>query len=404
MSLDERLRSTLSVVAERSTSAADIDAAFERVVGRSVRAKRRRHAAALIAAGIIVIAGIAVVNSRDVAKQQVNIGPVSTTLAEPKPVAAQTAFCPDRYRFGYVPSGWSATSDGFLEGSSGAVKLAAVSSSSATTVVRQLTLVGFPATERTDGRGVLEVRLDDEMVEVANTSGQTATQRGSRTDPGCGGELAVVASGLTEEELALVVNGVTPTYSLAERQSFRAVFPSSDLEHVASVGRSGTISQPEQVVNAFAGWELGWANMTTVDRQPSENGTGGADLLIEGGQGDPRVAVTTIPVPGTGYWAVVRASSFLNVDYGLSVGISLDPAMPDTVASGFADAASAQLTIRYGDVGVDLTTQAMPPLWKFEIGPRPDIPGALEVRWRDSGGRVVAVHATSVPPGDFAAG
>jgi hypothetical protein len=405
MSLDERLRSTLSVVAEGTTSPDDIDTALERVVRHSTRAKRRRHAATLIAAGVVVIAGVAAVaNSRDGDRQHVNIGPVSTTtVAAPRPVAAQTAFCPDHYRFTSLPAGWSIAPDGTTSGLGGSAKLAAVVSSSATTVVRTLQFVGFGATERTDGHGVFEVRLDDEPVNIANTAGETSTQQGARTDPSCGGELAVVASGVTEDELALIVNGVIPRYSLVERQTFHAIWPSSDLDLLMNAGRSA-LSRPEQAANAFAGDQLGWHEVNIVDLQPTEDGTGSATIVINGGTGTPTVTVIAAPVPGTGYWAVNYASSFATTDdFAVGVSVTLDTAQPDTIHASFAGAASAELTVRYGNDGIDLSTTVLPALWTFELGSRPDIPGGLLIRWRDATGQVVAVFGTALPPGDFAA-
>jgi hypothetical protein len=60
--------------------------------------------------------------------------------------------------------------------------------------------------------------------------------------------------------------------------------------------------------------------------------------------------------------------------------------------------------VNYGPNGVDLTETTLPASWTFEVPAHSDIPGALIIRWRDASGKIVAVHATPLPSGDFAAG
>lgn len=315
----------------------------------------------------------------------------ATSTTSRRGTAPVTAQCPDSYRFGYVPDGWTATSPTELVGPNGNAKIAAVASSTATTVVGRIELVGFPAVDRTtSGGNVHEVRIDD-------------SDGVSRTDPKCGGELAVVVYGLSQDDAGRVVAGVQPVVTLAERQQFRAVWPSSDLATIVDTASNSGFSDPSNVALLFA-QQHGWSDPAVTNKQPAEDGTGSADLVIDG-TGQPPLYLVLTPVPTTGYWAVSYASTFSSApDFSLSVSITSDPSVPDTANSNFGDAATAELTIKYGDQGVDLTATRMPPAWTFEVGAHADIPGALTIMWRDSNGKVVAIHSAALPPGDFAAG
>jgi len=70
----------------------------------------------------------------------------------------------------------------------------------------------------------------------------------------------------------------------------------------------------------------------------------------------------------------------------------------------WCDAASAELQVEYGPDRVDFSTNVLPSSWTFAVPAHSDIPGALIIWWRDAQGTVVALHAISIPPGDFAAG
>jgi hypothetical protein len=382
MSLDERLHATLRGVGDALTDDSTDDV-LDRVVHRSAKRRVRRRVAAGVAGAAmstVVVAAVLVTQRPDhTTTAKVVTGPshVSSSATTDTGTPPQPTFCPARYQLVDGPTRPGAS-----------IELATVTSSDATIEVGRTLLVGFPATEWTDGRGGYEIRVD------------------VPTGPACGGQLAVVASGVHEEDLAVIASSVRPRYSLAERQEFQSIWPSSDLDSVVSIAANRPVlTDPGDAAISFATDQLGWSGGTVVDSQPSEDGTNGADLIIEETAGSLRVRVLAVPVPGTGYWAVSYASSFttVGVSVSLSVAITADTTQPDTVASDFGDGASAQLVVAYGDQRVDLTTDVMPPFWSFELGPRPDIPGAMIIRWRDTSGKVIAVLATSLPPGDFAA-
>ena len=388
-SLDDRVRSTLERVADGHDSV-DVETALGRVVQRGRRRRRVRYTAA----GGAMVAVVAVVAAAVISRPahhtaRVASGPSSTTTSTTSVFDSPArAFCPDRYKFGYVPDGWTAQSSTVLTGPGGTAKLAAVASSTATTVVTHTPLVGLPATLRTSGGDLFELRLD------------------AGTDPSCGGELAVITTGLDEVQRAFVANSVLPVYSLAERQMFSGVWPSSDLDRVTGLAQGDGLTDPGHAAFSFVADEMGWTSGGTLDDQPLPYYASGHELTLSNAPGGPPIArVGVIPIPGTGYWAVDYATTFLSEgDFSLGVSITESTSSPDTVNSNFGDAASAELTVSYDDQGVDLTTTTMPPQWSFELGPRPDLPGALIIRWRDAGGSVIAMHATSLHPGDFAAG
>ena len=160
----------------------------------------------------------------------------------------------------------------------------------------------------------------------------------------------------------------------------------------------------DRVASAYAN-EHGWTTPVIYDGQLSEDGTNGAQVTVNGADGEPALHLTLVPVPATGYWAVSSATTFEpSDDVSLSVGITKDPGQPDVVACSYADAKTAALDVAYGSqAGFRGDTAQMPPQWSFEVG-APDIPGAITITWRDVNGRVVALSASSIPAGDFAAG
>jgi hypothetical protein len=390
-SLDDRVRTALG----RSASEVETPDVDRALAGAKRRATSRRHRhVALASAAVVAVAvvgGFIAVRSGDKPARVATATTTSAPLRPPPGTASIMARCPDHYRFGFVPEGWTETSPGVIAGPSGTAKLTVVGTSTANQFVGPSKIVGFAAVHRTNGGDVHEVRLDD-------SDGRL------HTDPSCGGELAVVTSGLSQDDVSKVVVYVEPIITAADRRQFRAVWPSSDLEQVVALDSISVASDQRRVASAFA-QQSGWSNPTVTDLEPSEDGLNGAKVAVAGTGGEPALLLELVSVPATGWWAVLHASTFTTAsDFALSVSITSDPEQRDTVASSFGDAASARLVINDDYPVVDLTTEQMPPMWSFEVGPHPEVPGALFVTWRDATGNVVALHATSLPPGDFAAG
>jgi hypothetical protein len=387
MSLDERIRSSLAEASE--SIAGDVDDALTSVVQRS-STRRRRRRMALAAVVTFVAGGAALVAVRSESSTRTQISTASapaTSTTTGTTTVPDESFCPYRYRFAYIPDGWRAEPEQrvLFGPTGGAVKMALVTGSTVPTEIGHLEFVGLAATERTDGQGTFELRADDPVAAA------------------CGGQLAVVGTGISQQDFELVATAVEPVYTLADRQRFHSVWPSSDLADVMTTAGSDGLIDPEHAAISFAVDQLGWNGGEVVDKQPAENGTNGADLVIRENPGGPTVRVLAVPLPGTGYWAVASAST-LESEFGFEVELHEDPTVPSHVGAGFRGATSAELQLRYGSDGVDLAATDIPAAWTFSIPPHSDVPGALVIRWRDAAGTVVALHAISVPPGDFAAG
>ena len=383
MSLDDDVRSTLET-ASQAVPPPDLDQALDVVVRRADRRRSRRRAAgALVALGCVGAVAYVALRPSPTRETHVATQPAPPTSATPTTLAPD---CPIRYRFAYVPDGWSLDEgQSTLRAPTGTVAFGV--DSVAKTELTHVSVVGYPATIRTNGAAAYQLTVDRD------------------TAPVCESQIAVVGSGISQTEFELVATSVQPVYSLADRQQFRAVWPSSDLIDVLSTAGSDGLTDPDHAAISFAVDQLGWHGGEVVDKQPSEDGTFGADLTIRETPQGPPLYVTAIPLPGTGYWAVSYASTFTTTDeVSLSVEIHEDPTVPDGVTSSFQGAASADLRIYYGPDGIELTASQLPATWTFEVPAHQDIPGALTIRWRDAQGVVVAVHATSLPPGDFAAG
>lgn len=158
---------------------------------------------------------------------------------------------------------------------------------------------------------------------------------------------------------------------------------------------------PELLVLAYGGAQLGWDD-ARIAGAPDVEGTRSTYRLTRDA-GTPVIAVS-VEAGRDGRWWVVGVRPDDGVEHTAGVRVAGGRASV-AYEHDWAGVDVAELHVRYGDDLVTARADEPPAAWEDVVLPFPhDRPGAVTVILSSREHGVVAVWATGLPPGDFAAG